>query len=366
VTFTVSALAAAGPDAPLEFVTIERRAPGPHDIVIDIAYTGICHTDIALLRNHWSEGLFPMVPGHEITGVVAAVGSDASRHAVGDRVGVGCYVDSCRTCENCLAGEEQHCLKGEVITFGGLDYAGDPTYGGYSRRIVVDENYVVRIPDSLSLDTAAPLMCAGITMYGPLRRWNAGPGKKVAIVGMGGLGHLGVKLAHAMGAHVTVLSQSLSKRDDGLRFGADAYAATSDPATFGDLAETFDLIINTVTANLDTDAYLTLLRLDGVLVNAGVTAEASSFHGPLLGQRRRIITSTKNGSVRQNQEMLDFCARHGIGAEIETIPADQTERALERLEKGDVRYRFVIDASTFGTPTPGTRILSAAASSASD
>jgi uncharacterized zinc-type alcohol dehydrogenase-like protein len=345
--FTVSALAAAGPGAPLEFTTIQRRDPGPHDVVIDIAYIGICHTDIALLRNHWTDGIFPMVPGHEITGTVAAAGAEVTRYAVGDRVGVGCYVDSCRECENCLAGQEQHCRKGEVVTFGGRDYAGNPTYGGYSQRIVVDENYVLRIPDSLRLDAAAPLLCGGITMYTPLRRWHAGPGTKVGIIGMGGLGHLGVKMAHAMGADVTVFSQSLAKRDDGLRFGAGDYRATSDPATFDDLAYTFDLIVNTVSGNLDTDAYLTLLRLDGVLVNAGVTAEPSSFHVLLLGDSRRVITATKNGSIAGTQEMLDFCAQEAITAEIENIPVGQTDKALERLDRGDVRYRFVIDASTF-------------------
>ncbi|WP_329139971.1 NAD(P)-dependent alcohol dehydrogenase [Streptomyces sp. NBC_01476] len=350
--FTVPALAAAGPDAPLEFTTIERRDPGPHDVVIDIAYTGICHTDIALLHNRWMEGIFPMVPGHEITGTVAATGADVTRHRVGDRVGVGCYVDSCRTCENCLAGEEQHCRKGEVITYSARDYEGRITYGGYSRRIVVDENYVLRIPDGLALDTAAPLLCAGVTVYGPLRRWGAGPGRSVAVVGMGGLGHLAVKIAHAMGARVTALSRSLTNREDGLRLGADAYLSTSDPATFSDLAYDVDLIVNTVSARLDIDAFLGLLRLDGVMVNAGVTAEADSFHGPLLGAARRIITSTKNGGVRQCQEMLDFCAAHGIGADIETVAAGQVGGALERLERGDVRYRFVIDASTFDHPVP--------------
>ncbi|WP_414672932.1 NAD(P)-dependent alcohol dehydrogenase [Kribbella sp.] len=317
------------------------------DVVIDIAYTGICHTDIALLNNEWMEGIFPMVPGHEITGTVTATGSEVTRHTVGDRVGVGCYVDSCRECENCLAGQEQHCQKGEVLTFGGRDYDGNPTYGGYSRQVVVDENYVLRIPDGLALDAAAPLLCGGITMYTPLRHWNAGPDKLVAIVGMGGLGHLGIKLAHAMGAEVTVLSQSLAKRDDGLRFGADGYFATQDPATFDDLANAFDLIINTVSANLDIDTYLGLLRLDGVLVNAGITAEPSTFHVPLLGGSRRVITGTKNGSIAGTQEMLDFCAQQGIVAEIETISAHQTDKALERLEHGDVRYRFVIDAATF-------------------
>ncbi|MFF3949483.1 NAD(P)-dependent alcohol dehydrogenase [Streptomyces sp. NPDC001902] len=346
--FIVPALAAAGPDAPVELTTIERRDPGPHDVVIDIAYTGICHTDIALLRNHWMEGLFPMVPGHEITGTVVATGPDVTRYAVGDPVGVGCYVDSCRTCVNCLAGEEQHCLKGEVLTYGALGYDERPTFGGYSRRIVVDEHYVLRIPDGLALDVAAPLLCAGVTMYAPLRRWGAAAGRKVAVVGMGGLGHIGVKMAHAMGAEVTVLSRSLSKREDGLRFGADDYVSTEDGSYVRDHGQGFDLIVNTVSGGIDTNAYLALLRLDGVLVNAGVTAEAATFQGMLLGSPRRIITSTKNGSIRENQEMLDFCASHGIAADIETVPADQVNTALERLDRGDVRYRFVIDVSTLG------------------
>ncbi|WP_413105713.1 NAD(P)-dependent alcohol dehydrogenase [Streptomyces sp. Inha503] len=351
MTSHVSALSAIGPAEPLALRTIERRTPGPHDVVIDIAYTGICHTDVAMLRNHWAEGLFPMVPGHEITGVVSEAGSAVSRHTVGDRVGVGCYVDSCRTCENCLAGEEQHCLEGEVLTYGGVDYEGRPTYGGYSQRIVVDENYVLRIPDALNLETTAPLLCAGITMYAPLRRWKAGPGTRVAILGPGGLGHLGVKLAHAMGAEVTVLGRSLSKREDTLRFGAREYRITEDPATFQELAGTFDLIINTVSAGVNIDACLTLLRLDGVLVNAGISADASSFHVPLLGNGRLVITSTKNGSIAQAQDMLDFCAQHGISAEVETVAARQVNDALERLEKGDVRYRFVIDNATFPTAT---------------
>ncbi|MDX3853927.1 NAD(P)-dependent alcohol dehydrogenase [Streptomyces sp. AK02-01A] len=347
MTTQVPALAAPSAKAPLRPTAIERRAPGPHDVVIDIAYTGICHTDLALLHEEWGAGMvFPMVPGHEIAGHVSAVGTDVSRHAVGDRVGVGCYVDSCRECGACLAGQEQHCLKGEVLTYGGVDYQGRPTYGGYSRQIVVDENYVLHIPDALSLQGAAPLLCAGITMYNPLRRWNAGPGTKVAVIGMGGLGHVGIKLAHAMGAEVTALGRSLAKRDDGLRFGADDYRATSDSATFTELAESFDLVVNTVGAGGGLDAYLNLLRLDGVLVNAGVSTEPLDFHGPLLGDKRRIIASTKNGGVGQCQEMLDFCARHGITAETETVAADQVNTALDRLDRGDVRYRFVIDTAT--------------------
>jgi uncharacterized zinc-type alcohol dehydrogenase-like protein len=344
--FTVPALAAAGPEEPLKPTRIERRDPGPYDVVIEIAYTGICHTDIALLHNEWMPGIFPMVPGHEITGSVVAAGSDVTRHVVGDRVGVGCYVDSCRECVNCLAGEEQHCLKGEVITYGSYDYSGAVTYGGYSRQIVVDENYVLRIPEALPLDVAAPLLCAGITMFTPLRHWNTGPGKKVAIVGMGGLGHIGIRLAHAMGAEVTVLSRTLSKRDDGLRLGADHYFATSDPATFTSLDSSFDLVLNTVSGAIDLDAYLGLLRLDGVLVNAGIDPAAASFHPMLLGARR-VLTATKNGSMRRTQEMLDFCAEHGVRADIETVKVADVSTALDRLERGDVRYRFVIDVSTF-------------------
>ncbi|KAB8163436.1 alcohol dehydrogenase catalytic domain-containing protein [Streptomyces sp. 3MP-14] len=343
----VLALSAPAPHAPLATTTIPRRTPGDHDVVIDIEYTGICHTDLALLREEWGAGpLFPMVPGHEIVGRVAEAGASVSRHAVGDRVGVGCYVDSCRACVNCEAGEEQHCLRGEVITFGGLDYAGERTYGGYSRRIVVDERYALRVPDALDPRGAAPLLCAGISMYNPLRRWRAGPGRRVAIVGLGGLGHLGVQLADAMGAEVTVLGRTLGKRADGLRLGAVDYRATGDPATFEELAGGFDLIVNTVGAGGDLDGLLGLLALDGVLVNAGVSVAPSTLHQPVLGAMRRVVTSTKNGGLRQCQEMLDFCAEHGIEAETELVEADRINEALDRLDRGDVRYRFVIDLAT--------------------
>jgi alcohol dehydrogenase (NADP+) len=347
----VPALAAAAPGAALAPVVVERRAPGPHDVVIDIAYTGICHTDISLLNEEWGPGmLFPMVPGHEITGHVAEVGAEVSRHAVGDRVGVGCYVDSCRECASCRAGQEQHCRKGEVLTYGARDYEGRPTFGGYSRRIVVDERYVLRIPDGLSLQGAAPLLCAGVTMFNPLRRWKAGPGTRVAVVGLGGLGHVGVRIAHAMGAEVTVLGRTLSKREDGLRFGADDYRATVDPATFEELAGAFDLVVVTVGNGGGLDAYLRLLALEGVLVLAGVSATPFDFHGSLLGGERRLIASTKNGGVGQCQEMLDFCAEHGIEADVEVVAADAVNEALERLGRGDVRYRFVIDLSTLDGP----------------
>ncbi|MBN9754915.1 MULTISPECIES: NAD(P)-dependent alcohol dehydrogenase [unclassified Pseudonocardia] len=337
----------AGPNKPFERGTIERRDPRPHDVVIDIAYAGICHSDIHQARDEWGEGIYPMVPGHEIAGVVSAVGDQVSRYAVGDRVGVGCFVDSCRECENCLAGEEQYCLKGEVQTYNGRQYDGEPTYGGYSTQIVVDENYVLHIPDGVELDVAAPLLCAGITLYSPLHHWNAGPGKQVAIVGMGGLGHMGVKIAAAMGAEVTVLSRTLSKQEDGKRLGADHYFATEDESTFSELAGRFDLIVNTVAAQIPVDAYLGLLKLDGTMVNVGVPEGPLSYHGFSLVASRRSLAGSKIGGIRETQEMLDFCAEHGLGADIETISCDQVDEAWERVVRGDVRYRFVIDTATF-------------------
>ena len=243
---SVPALVTEGPGKPLERSTVERRDPKPHDVVIDIAYAGICHSDIHQARDEWGGSEFPMVPGHEIAGTVSAVGDAVSRYAVGDRVGVGCLVDSCRECENCRAGEEQFCTRPSVPTYNGREYTGEQTFGGYSTRVVVDENFVLGIPEGIGLDVAAPLLCAGITLYTPLTHWGAGPGKKVAIVGMGGLGHVGVKIAHALGAEVTVLSQTLSKESDGKRLGADHYYATSDEDTFTELASRFDLVVNTV------------------------------------------------------------------------------------------------------------------------
>jgi alcohol dehydrogenase (NADP+) len=346
MTTSVTAYAAPAPKAPLERTTIERRPVGEHDILIEIAYAGICHSDIHQAREEWGSAQFPMVPGHEIAGIVTEVGSGVTKYAAGDRVGVGCFVDSCRECENCLAGEEQFCLKGEVPTYNGRQYDGSPTYGGYSTHIVVDETYAVRIPDGLSLDVAAPLLCAGITLYSPLDHWNAGPGKKVAIVGLGGLGHMGVKIAHAMGAEVTVLSQSLRKKDDGLRLGADHFYATGDESTFAELAGSFDLVINTVSANIPLDAYLSLLKRDGTLVHVGGPEFPSSFHQFSLIMGRKSMAGSKIGGIRQTQEMLDFCAEHGFGSEIEVITGDQINEAYDRVVSSDVRYRFVIDIAS--------------------
>jgi len=343
---TVAAYAAPAAKAPLERTTIERRPVGEHDVAIDIKYSGICHSDIHQAREGWGEAIFPMVPGHEIAGVVTEVGPGVTKYAVGDRVGVGCMVDSCRECHNCKAGLEQYCTGGVVATYNGLDKHGEPTYGGYSTSIVVDENYVVRIPDPLPLDVAAPLLCAGITLYSPLRHWNAGPGAKVAIVGLGGLGHMGVKIAHGLGAEVTVLSQSLRKKDDGLRLGADHYYATSDPATFEQLAGTFDLIVSTVSAPLDFGAYLSLLKTGGALVNVGAPEDPISLNLFSVIGGRKTLAGSMIGGIAETQEMLDFCAEHGFGAEIELIRAEQINEAYERVLSSDVRYRFVIDTAT--------------------
>ncbi|RPF35877.1 NAD(P)-dependent alcohol dehydrogenase [Streptomyces sp. TLI_185] len=343
---TVAAYAAPAAKAPLERTTIERREVGEFDVLIDIKFAGICHSDIHQAREGWGEAIFPMVPGHEIAGIVSEVGPGVTKHQVGDRVGVGCLVDSCRECESCKAGEEQYCTGGNVGTYNAVGKDGEPTYGGYSEKVVVDENFVVRIPDALSLDVAAPLLCAGITTYSPLKHWNAGPGKKVAVLGMGGLGHMGVKIAHALGAEVTVLSQSLRKKDDGLKLGADHYYATSDEQTFKDLQGSFDLILSTVSAPLDFGAFLSLLKRDGALVNVGAPEEPIALNLFSVIAGRKTLAGSMIGGIAETQEMLDFCAEHGFGAEIEVISADQINEAYERVLASDVRYRFVIDTAT--------------------
>ncbi|KAB1147794.1 NAD(P)-dependent alcohol dehydrogenase [Streptomyces luteolifulvus] len=343
---TVAAYAAPAAKAPLERTTIERRPVGEFDVLIDIKFAGICHSDIHQAREGWGEAIFPMVPGHEIAGIVSEVGPGVTGFAVGDRVGVGCLVDSCRACENCKAGLEQYCTGGAVGTYNALDKNGEPTYGGYAEKIVVDENFVVRIPEGLKLDEAAPLLCAGITTYSPLKHWNAGPGKKVAVVGMGGLGHMGVKIAHALGAEVTVLSQSLRKKEDGLKLGADHYYATSDPKTFEELRGTFDLILSTVSAPLNLDTFLSLLKTDGAFVNVGAPEEPVRLNLFSVIGGRKTLAGSGIGGIRETQEMLDFCAEHGFGAEIELIGASEINEAYERVLASDVRYRFVIDAAT--------------------
>jgi uncharacterized zinc-type alcohol dehydrogenase-like protein len=344
---TVKAYSAPSATEPLGPTTIERRDVGPHDVRIDIKFAGICHSDIHTVRSEWGPTRYPIVVGHEIAGIVAEVGSEVTRHAVGDRVGVGCMIDSCGQCQYCTRGEEQFCARGNVGTYAGIDRGGKPTQGGYSESIVVTERFVLSIPDALALDVAAPLLCAGITTYSPLNHWKAGPGKKVAVIGLGGLGHVAVKIAHAMGAEVTVLSQSLKKQEDGLRLGADAYHATSDPDTFTTLADTFDLILNTVSASVDVDAYLSLLAVDGTMVNVGAPEKPLSLQVFSLIAKRRSFAGSPIGGIDETQQMLDFCAEHGIGAEIETIPVDKINEAHDRVVNSDVRYRFVIDTATF-------------------
>jgi len=338
--------AATDASKPLVPYTFERREPGDDDIVIEIKYSGICHSDIHTARNEWGNTVYPIVVGHEIAGIVTAVGKNVRSFKIGDRAGVGCFVNSCTTCATRDVDREQY-MPGLIGTYGGVEVDGvTPTQGGYSDHIVVKDGYVLSIPESIPLDRAAPLMCAGITLYSPLRHWEAGPGKKVAIVGMGGLGHMGVKLAHAMGAHVTVLSQSLSKQEDGLKFGADEYYATNDPETFKKLAGSLDLIICTVSTGIDWNAYLRLLKVDGSMVLVGAPEHPVPVHAFSLIPGRKSLSASMIGSIKETQEMLDFCAKHDIAADIEVIDIKDVNEAYERVLKSDVRYRFVIDMAT--------------------
>jgi uncharacterized zinc-type alcohol dehydrogenase-like protein len=345
---TVKARAVFGPTEEFKPTTIDRRDVGPNDVLIEIKFAGICHSDIHTARQEWGEITYPLVPGHEIAGIVSEVGSDVTKHAVGDRVGVGCMVNSCGTCANCQRDLEQYCLQGMTGTYNGIDTYGDGarTQGGYSTHVVVTEDFVLKIPEGIDLDKAAPLLCAGITTYSPLHHWNVGPGKKVAIIGLGGLGHMAVKLAHAMGAEVTVLSRTLDKKEQGLQLGADSYYATTDPETFKALAGSFDMILNTVSAVVDLNQFLSLLAVDGTMVNVGAPAEPLAVNVFSLVGGRKSFAGSLIGGIAETQEMLNFCAEHGIGADIEVIKADQIDEAWERVLASDVRYRFVIDAST--------------------
>lgn len=341
-----SAYAVQSEASPLTPWSLERREPGAHEALIEILYCGVCHSDIHFARGEWGNSIYPMVPGHEIVGKVTKIGSGVTKWKVGDTVGVGCFVDSCRTCPACASGEEQYCKNGATFTYNSPEKNGDGiTYGGYSTNIVVDENYIVRIPDSLSLDSAAPLLCAGITTYSPMRHFGVQPGMKVAIVGLGGLGHMGVKFAKAMGAHVTVLSQSEKKREDAMNLGADDYIATSDPEVFSTHGGRFDFILNTVSATHDVNAYLGLLGLDGRMVLVGLPDPTPVAAFPLVFQRRS-LSGSLIGGIRETQEMLNYCAEKGITCEIEVIPMSAINEAYERMMRSDVRYRFVIDMAS--------------------
>ena len=331
--------------SPLQPYDLERREPGPGDVVIEIQYCGICHTDLHFVNNDLGNTRYPLVPGHEITGIVERVGSGVTRYKPGDRVGVGCMVGSCRRCASCQRDEEQFC-PGVTFTYGGVDRDGTPTQGGYSTKVTVDEHFVVRIPEGLPLDGAAPLLCAGITTYSPLRIWNAGPDTPVAVIGLGGLGHMAVKIAAALGAPVTVISTSDRKKEDALRMGATDFLVSRDEGALEAAAGRFDLILNTVSAPHELNAHLSLLATDGTMVMLGLAPEPLPVATlPLLFGRRRLAGSLIGG-IAQTQEMLDFCAQHGIAADIEMIPAAGINDAYERMGRSDVRYRFVIDLAT--------------------
>ena len=350
---TTPAYAALDAASKLAPFTIERREPGPREVLIDILYCGVCHSDIHQARDEWGGAIFPMVPGHEIVGRVARVGAQVTAFQPGDSVGVGCFVDSCRRCASCRAGEEQYCDFGMSGTYNSYERDGDgrfdrsrPTYGGYSTAITVDEAYVLRIPESIPLDRAAPLLCAGITTYSPLKHFGVKDGDRVAVVGLGGLGHMAVKLAAAMGAQVTVLSTSESKRDDALALGARDFVATRDGAVFKERALQYDYVIDTVSAEHDYNAYLNLLKVDGTMVLLGIPDAPTPVGAGVLIRKRRRLAGSMIGGIAETQEMLDFCAAHGVAADIELIAMGQINDAYERMLKADVRYRFVIDIAS--------------------
>ncbi len=344
--FDTPAYAAESPRAPLAPFSVQRREPGPRDVAIEILYCGVCHSDIHQARAEWGEAIFPMVPGHEIVGRVAQVGGEVTRWRVGDTVGVGCFVDSCRECEACGAGEEQYCADGMTLTYNGRERgSAAPTYGGYSTRITVDQDYVVRVPEGIPLARAAPLLCAGITTYSPLKHFGLARGDELAVVGLGGLGHVAVKIGAAMGARVTVLSHSPGKREDALALGATGFIATSDPAVFAAHAGRFDMILDTISAAHDYDAYLRLLRRDGTMVLVGMPEPCTLAAGSLVIGRKRLAGSLIGG-IRETQEMLDFCAAHQIAADVEVIDIAEINAAYERMLRSDVRYRFVIDIAS--------------------
>ncbi|HJW72347.1 MAG TPA: NAD(P)-dependent alcohol dehydrogenase [Geothrix sp.] len=343
----VKAYAASSATTRLAPYQVERRVVGPQDVQIEIAYCGICHSDIHQVRDEWGRSMYPMVPGHEIVGHVTAVGAQVKRFKVGDLAGVGCMVDSCRTCPSCQRKLEQFCEKGCAWSYNSTEMdRTTPTFGGYSSSIVTDEAFTLKVSPKLDLAATAPLLCAGITTYSPLRHWNTKKGDRVGVVGLGGLGHMAVKIAAAMGAEVTMLSTSPSKEADARKLGAHHFGLTSDEATFKRLAGQFDLIIDTISAPHDYNKYLGLLRIEGAMVLLGVPPEPTPVAAIALIGGRRILTGSLIGGIQETQEMLDFCAEHDIVSEIELIPVQQVNEAYERMLKNDVRYRFVLDMKT--------------------
>jgi alcohol dehydrogenase (NADP+) len=343
---TTNAYAAQTKTSPLAPFNFERKQVGLNDIQIEILYCGICHSDIHQVRDEWGGSIYPMVPGHEIVGRIIKIGDNVKNFKVGELAGVGCFVDSCRTCPSCLAHEEQYCDNGMVATYNGRDKEGNPTYGGYSTQIVADEKYTLHVSENLAIEGVAPLLCAGITTYSPLKHWNIGKEHKVAVVGLGGLGHMGVKFAASFGAEVTVLSTSPSKKEDALTLGAHHFAVTKDADTMKALQGKFDFILNTVSAQHDYNEYLNLLTLNGTMVVVGVPPQPSLVGAFNLIGKRRSLAGSLIGGIKQTQEMLDYCAEHNIVSEVEVIKADYINEAYERTIKSDVRYRFVIDIAS--------------------
>ncbi len=345
----VLAYAIDSPTGSFTKTTITRREPGPTEVYFDIAYAGVCHSDIHTARGEWGPATYPLVPGHELAGIVRQVGSDVTKWKVGDHVGVGCFVDSCRHCEHCEGDQEQFCSGegGTVWTYNATGHDGLPTAGGYSQAITVEQDYICRIPDAIDLKVAAPLLCAGITLYSPLKRWGAGPGKRVAIVGMGGLGHVGVQIAAAMGAEVSVISHTLSKEADGLRFGATEYYAASDPGALHALRGSFDLMVTTVSSAEGLDELIACLKVGGTLVDVGLPEKASTLRLSGLTGGNRILAGSQIGGIKETQEMLDFCAEHGIAPVVEVISGEEITAAYDRVVASAVRYRYVIDTATF-------------------
>ena len=330
---------------PFEF---ERRAVGRNDVGFEILYAGICHSDIHQAREEWGAALFPMVPGHEIVGVVTSTGEDVSKFSVGDRIGVGVFIDSCRNCENCVRGLQQYCLEGMTGTYNGYERnSSQIAFGGYSNYFVIDQDFAVKVPNSLELSAVAPLLCAGITLYSPLRHWKAQPGQRIAIMGLGGLGHMGVKFASALGAEVTVLSHSKTKETDARRMGATHFVDTQNADWNKGLKKQFDLVLNTVSADLDLEPYLSTLKTDGTLVVIGLPGKPYSVNAGTLLDGRRSIAGSMIGGIPELQEMLEFCGNHNIDSDVEVITADYINVAYERTVASDVRYRFVIDAKSF-------------------
>ena len=339
-----AAQSASAPVAPFNF---ERRDPGPHDVEIDILFCGVCHTDIHLLQNDWGISLYPMVPGHEIVGKVVSVGDHVKKFKVGDTAGVGCLVDSCRECEYCEEGLEQYCKAGAVYTYSGLEKDGKTiTQGGYSNKVVVDERFVLKVSDKLSPAAAAPLLCAGITTYSPLRHWKVGKGHKIAIIGLGGLGHMAIKFAASFGAEVTVLSTSPGKKSDAEKLGAHNFVVSTDEAQMSAVANSFHFILDTLSANHDYNKYVTLLKVDGTMICVGLPLEPIQIPAFNIVFTRKCVAGSLIGGLPETQEMLDYCAEHNIVSDVEIIPIQKISEAYSRMLKSDVKYRFVVDLAS--------------------